>query len=286
MYTMKKFLSVFISLFLVFSISFCFREVNSVYAMPFYNLNPKQIVLRAEFSTSFEKSSIERKHNISLATKSLNNTFVDVNGEFSFNATVGERTEKRGYKEAKIIKGGQFTDGVGGGVCQVSTTLYNAVLKAGLKIVEYHPHSLSVNYVKPSFDAMVNSGSADFRFINNTDNPIIIKTFSDQNKITVSIYGEKMSEEIILESKIIEEIDFKNKEIDDTLLEYPDILEGEKKIISYGKKGLRSEGYIIKKVKGKIISSKKIRSDKYSPIDFIVVKGHSKPSEDSMLYSS
>jgi vancomycin resistance protein YoaR len=67
---------------------------------------------------------------------------VDVGGEFSFNLTVGKRTEKRGYKTAKIIVNGEFVDGVGGGVCQVSSTLYNAVLLAGLNVIEYHPHSL------------------------------------------------------------------------------------------------------------------------------------------------
>ena len=125
-------------------------------AMPFYDLQPKKIVLRAEFSTNYSSSTDARKFNVALASKTLDNTLVDINGEFSFNYTVGERTERRGYKKAKIIVGGEFVDGVGGGVCQVSTTLYNAVLLAGLKIIECHPHSLPVSYVAPSFDAMVN----------------------------------------------------------------------------------------------------------------------------------
>jgi hypothetical protein len=117
---------------------------------------------------------------------------VDVNGEFSFNKTVGARTEKNGYKVSKIIVGGEFVDGVGGGVCQVSTTLYNAVLLAGLNITECHPHSLPVSYVAPSFDAMVNSGSSDLRFINNTYNPIIIKAFADGTTLKIEIWGEPL----------------------------------------------------------------------------------------------
>jgi vancomycin resistance protein YoaR len=165
------------------------------YAMPFYDLKPKFLTERAVFSTSYETSSSERKHNIALASKSLNNTIVDVGAEFSFNMTVGARTEKRGYKTAKIISGGEFVDGVGGGVCQVSTTLYNAVVRAGLMVTEYHPHSLQVSYVLPSTDAMVNSGSADLRFVNNTNNPIIIKTTATNTTITIKIVGEPLQVE-------------------------------------------------------------------------------------------
>ncbi|MBR1984094.1 MAG: VanW family protein [Clostridia bacterium] len=166
----------------------------TVSAMPFYDLQPKELTLRASFYTSYPASTEERKNNIKVASKSLDNVFVDSNSEFSFNDTVGPRTVNRGYKTAKIIFGGQFVDGVGGGVCQVSTTLYNAVLLAGLLISEYHPHSLAVSYVAPSFDAMVNSGSADLKFINNTHNPIIIKSHADDASIKIEIYGEPMLE--------------------------------------------------------------------------------------------
>ena len=95
--------------------------------MPFYNLSPKQICLRSKFYTSFSTSSLERIHNIKLASKSLDKVVIESNAEFSFNKTVGARTVERGYKNSKIIVGGAFIDGVGGGVCQFSTTLYNAL---------------------------------------------------------------------------------------------------------------------------------------------------------------
>ncbi len=250
--------------------------------MPFYDLRPKELVLRAQFYTSYSSSQEERKSNIMLASKALNNTFVDVGGEFSFNKTVGERNAKRGYKEAKIIFNGKFVEGVGGGVCQVSTTLYNAVLLAGLKVTEVHPHSLAVGYVAPSFDAMVNSGSADLKFVNNTYNPIIIKTFADGNKLKIQIYGEEMDYKIERKSVTICTISAPAEDIvDDDKGEYPNLLEGERMVVSYSKEGLISEGYIVKKYNGREETTK-IRRDKYSPLKGLIVIGKTKkegPSE-------
>ena len=253
---------------------------KSVSALPFYDLQPKKIVLRSKFYTSYPSSSEERKHNIFLASKALNNTMVDSNCEFSFNLTVGPRTEKRGYKTAKIIFNGQFVDGVGGGVCQVSTTLYNAVLLAGLKITEYHPHSLAVNYVAPSFDAMVNSGSADLKFINTTHNPVFIKTYADESRLSIEIYGEKMNETYTRESVIEQEItapDYVIKK--DVKGEFPDLFIGERKVLSYKKNGIASKGVLIKKVNGKIVSRNTIRKDRYNFVAGVIIEGTTPPPE-------
>ena len=250
-----------------------FGAYVNAFAMPFYDLQPKEMVLRAEFSTDYSKSSAERKHNISLAAKTLNGTFVDVGGEFSFNGTVGARTEKRGYKRAKIIVNGEFVEGVGGGVCQVSTTLYNAVVRAGLKITEYHAHSLSVSYVSPSADAMVNSGSADLRFINDTHNPVIIKATANGSKLTVKIYGEPLQEKYELKSVIKSEIPPEYAVIKDTAGEYPDLYLGERRIVKNGKKGIISEGYIVKTLNGKVVSKTRVRRDRYLAIDGVIVEG-------------
>lgn len=241
--------------------------------MPFFDLKPSSIYLRAEFSTDYSKSTEERKSNIYTASKSLNNTFIDVGGEFSFNRVVGERTEKRGYKSAKIIVGGKFVDGIGGGVCQVSTTVYNAVLRAGLKVIEYHPHSLPVSYVQPSFDAMVNSGNADLKFINNTHNPIILQAVADGNNLTVKILGEPMKEKYICQGTIIEYIQPDTEEVFDEDGLYPNLYEGESLIEQYPKRGYKSIGKITKVVNGKIISSSVFRKDKYNAVKMIVVKG-------------
>lgn len=271
-----------------FVIIFCFLcsfcAVYTANAMPFYDFKPQEIVLRAQFSTEYPDSSAERKHNIRLAAKSLDNVFVDAGGEFSFNKTVGERTVSRGYKTAKIIVKGEFVEGVGGGVCQVSTTLYNAVLLAGLDVCEVHQHSLAVGYVEPSFDAMVNSGSADLKFINRTHNPIIIRVKADDKAITVKIYGETASEKIERKSVVKREILPEYTVIKDEAGNYPDLFAGERRIIVYGKKGLESEGYLIRKVNGKTVSEKRIRKNVYSAINGIIVEGTAE-REDTAISS-
>lgn len=266
-----------IALIFLLSLTF-FIPVSTAFALPFYGLEPKERVLRAEFTTDYSKSSAERKHNIALAAKALNNAFIDVKAEFSFNGVVGLRTAARGYRNAKIIVKGKFTDGVGGGVCQVSTTLYNAAVLSGMKITEHHAHSLAVSYVEPSFDAMVNSGSADLKFVNATKNPVVIKTKTDGEKITVRIYGEKMNEKIKRKSLIKQYIDAPMEKFKDDKLEYPDLYVGEERIISFGKQGIKSEGYIITEKNGKK-SERKLRADYYAPISGITIIGTAKKEE-------
>ena len=258
-----------------------FVNLTTVSAMPFYGLKPaKNIVRRAEFFTSYASSTLERKHNIALAVSSINNTFLDVGAEFSFNAVVGARTEKRGYKSAKIIVQGEFVDGVGGGVCQVSTTLYNAVLLSGLKVTEYHPHSLQVGYVAPSFDAMV-SGSADLRFINNTDNPIIVQMQADGERVCAIILGEQMNCSYIRQSVVVGKVDPPpTKTIKDEKGEYPDLAVGETRVLRYAKVGVKSQGYLIKTVNGKEVKKEKIRNDTYGAIGEIIIEGTKEKDSD------
>ncbi len=267
-----KKITILLVLVAVFSSSFSGNI--KTFAMPFYALKPQEICLRASFSTTYSQSSKERKSNIKLAASSLNGTLVDVGGEFSFNLTVGERTEGKGYKNAKIIVGGEFVDGVGGGVCQVSTTLYNAVLLAGLKITEYHPHSLSVSYVPPSFDAMVNSSFADLKFLNDTDNPILIFTNADEEKITIEIYGQKSKYKYVRKSVVTELIPpLNDKIIVDDKKEFPELYNDEFKRIKCPKDGIKSQGYILIYENDKIISIKKLRSDYYKSIQGVIVQG-------------
>lgn len=271
-------LTVLLPLIFTFLFSLYYPKAEAL-SMPFYNLQPANLTLRAEFFTSYPTSTEERKHNIKTAATSLDKTFVDIGGEFSFNLTVGERTEAHGYKKAKVISRGRFEEGVGGGVCQVSTTLYNAVLLAGLTVTEYHPHSLPVSYIAPSFDAMVSFGSADFKFYNDTHNPIIIKVYADNSTIKIQIYGEPMTEKYVRQSRIIEEIPSEAYEllIDDKN-EFPELGNGERKILRYGRNGYKSEGILIKLINGKPVATKLLRTDKYDPIKTVIVEGASFPS--------
>jgi hypothetical protein len=106
-------------------------------------------------------------------------------------------------KDGVILQNGEFVDAVGGGVCQVSSTLYNACLLSGLEIIEKNPHSLMVSYVEPGFDAMVNMNSSDFKFKNNTNYPIIIATSNIGDECKICIYGEKNTKTIKKESSVI-----------------------------------------------------------------------------------
>ena len=101
------------------------------------------------YTTYYSKEERDRCQNISIAASLIDGVTLQAYGEFSFNATVGKRTEEAGFRQAKIIVNGEYVLGVGGGVCQVSTTLYNAALKSGLTVTEYHPHSLRVGYIAP-----------------------------------------------------------------------------------------------------------------------------------------
>ncbi|MDR0272022.1 MAG: VanW family protein [Clostridiales bacterium] len=140
------------------------------------------------YVTQFDASDTNRGVNISLAAKAINGKIVMPGEEFSFNDTVGSTTAERGYKEATVFVGGKKSKNFGGGVCQVSTTLCNAAIDAGMTITERHDHSLPVNYVGDGEEAATsNRGDLDFKFINETSHPIMIYANSENGTITVSI---------------------------------------------------------------------------------------------------
>jgi len=226
------------------------------------------IYVRSKFSTSYATSSEDRKSNVKKAAKTLNGVVVADGEQFSFNETVGKRSERNGYKNAKIIVDGNFVDGVGGGVCQVSTTLYNAALLSGLKISEYHPHSLAVSYVESSFDAMVSYGLCDLRFINNTGAPIYIKAFTADDRVYFVIYGKKLDCEYSRESVVTKITPAKIEKTFSSALD-----ENEYIIKTAPKDGVESQGYLIKKINGKIVSRTLIRKDVYKPVTGLIEYG-------------
>ena len=151
-----------------------------------------KIGLRTEFSTRFDASNSPRVNNIELSMNCFNGVTL-ANGErISFNKTVGRRTLERGYQEANIILDGEFVKGAGGGVCQTSTTLFNAALLSGLSVVSSCNHSLPISYVPLGRDAMVSS-AVDLVLENNTGSSIYIETGVQGNKVFAKIYGSKMN---------------------------------------------------------------------------------------------
>ena len=161
---------------------------NIIYQPEKLSVEPKEEVLTS-FSTNILDKDPDRQTNISLTCSSLNGTTVKSGETFSFCDTVGKATADRGYKEAKVFDAdGNVTMGYGGGNCQVSSTLYNAVLQnANFEVVERHPHSHNVYYVEKGKDAAVACGSVDFKFKNNNSYDIRIDASTDGNQVTISI---------------------------------------------------------------------------------------------------
>jgi vancomycin resistance protein YoaR len=142
------------------------------------------------FTTSFASSTSNRAKNVETAAKAINHVVLLPGETFSFNETVGPRELKNGYRIAPVIVDGQLEPGIGGGVCQVSTTLYNAVLLANMAIVSRSHHSLPSHYVAPGLDATVAYGAVDFKFRNATDAPVIIESNSAGRRLQIRLLGK------------------------------------------------------------------------------------------------
>ncbi|MBN2910452.1 VanW family protein [Polycladomyces sp. WAk] len=144
--------------------------------------------LIGKYTTYFDGSNVNRTTNIRLASKAINNLILSPGERFSFNRVVGPRTPGRGYKSAKVIVRGEYSEGIGGGICQVSSTLFNSVDEAGLRILQRNSHSKEVAYVPPGRDATVSWGGPDFRFKNNLTKPVLIRIRVTSNAITAYVY--------------------------------------------------------------------------------------------------
>jgi len=168
--------------------------------VPFKTLTPdvtktelehlKMTGLLSSYTTHFNSNQIGRTENIKLAAKAIDGTVLKPEEEFSFNQTVGPRTIEAGYQMAIIIEGDQFVPGLGGGVCQVSSTLYNAVERANLTVTERSRHSIAITYVPPGQDATVAYPTLDFKFKNNSGGYLLIRSNVTDDTLTFSIYGK------------------------------------------------------------------------------------------------
>ena len=209
-----------------------------------------------QFSTSFDTSSKNRKHNVRLATSKLNGIRLQPQEELSFNKLVGERTKENGFLTSKIISNGDFVDGVGGGVCQVSTTLYNAWIRSDLGVIHARNHSLPVSYVPTSFDAMVSS-SNDLTLFNSSPYEVFIKAYTKDCKIFISVFGNEKEEKLVLRNKIIAEVPCNEYEEVDWAIDWK---ENESfRIIKQPKNGIISELYKDTYMNNKLIKSEKLR---------------------------
>lgn len=228
---------------------------------------------RSEFSTSFKNSSPSRKNNIRNALKNFDGKVLLPGEVLSFNKTTGYRTAENGYEKAKIIKNGMFIEEFGGGVCQVSSTIYNACLLADLEILESHPHSLPVSYVSPGFDAMVNIGSSDLQIKNTLSSPIIFATSCENDECKVCIYGLKKTAKIVRKhNKINENLHFETiYTSDNELYNMPEVDPGNEIVINSGKPGKTEESWLEYYENDVLIKTKKLRTSIYLPTKRVVL---------------
>lgn len=164
--------------------------------------------LLGSYTTNFASSSAGRAKNVRNGASKINGTILYPGDEFSVYETVSPFTNENGYELAGSYSNGTVVETFGGGICQVSTTLYNAVIRAELKVTTRHNHSLIVNYVKPSEDAAIAGTSKDMRFVNNTKSPIYIEGVCNGGNITFSIYGQETREknrQVSFESQVLKE---------------------------------------------------------------------------------
>lgn len=233
----------------------------------------KFFIEKGSFKTNFSQSSDSRKSNIRTALAAFDGLMLEDGEILSFNATTGARTAENGYKEAKIISQGRYIEGFGGGVCQVSTTLYNACLLAGLEILEVHNHSLPVSYVEPSFDAMVSTGSSDLIIRNSSGSRVLFTTSSLNDECLVKIYGKKNKYKITRASEKVKTLKpIENEIITDVKKAKEYNIETEKMVV-YPKDGLVSNGYLnYYDENGKLVKKQKIRETIYNPTRGLIIK--------------
>lgn len=232
----------------------------------------------AYYSTRFSTGNTNdrnRAENIKLVTESINGKILLPGDEFSFNETVGPRTEKRGYKAAHAYIAGKVVDEVGGGICQASSTLYGIVLKSDLEVTERRNHQFTVGYVPFGQDATVSYGTTDFRFKNNTGWPIRIEAgVTDKNDVYFRFIGTNTNpgKEVIITQEIVKKIPYETKYIND-----PKMLEGTTSVRQSGKEGYVVNTYKTVKIDGKVISEAKLHTSTYKPLTKEVLKGTKKP---------
>jgi len=232
--------------------------------------------LLASYSTKFDPGQVGRTYNVRVAAAALDGLMVAPGEEVSFNDVVGPRSTEAGYKNAKIILNNEFVDGLGGGVCQVSSTLYNAVLLADLEVTERNPHSLPVGYVPIGRDATVAYGYLDFSFKNNHDSYILIKSNAGYNSLTFKLYGNTDYKKNVTVNSWVTRV----LEPEVVYEEDPNLEKGEEVVKQEGIKGYKTAGEITVITRDGKKTTKPLPESVYQPQKEIIAVGtkESKPT--------
>ena len=226
--------------------------------------------LISTFSTKYNAGNADRTTNLRLAANKINGTVLLPNEDFSYNAVVGERTINAGYKMAATYSNGAVVDGLGGGICQISSTLYDAVVMANLKITTRRNHQFVTSYVPAGKDATVVWGSQDFKFVNSRKYPVRITASVQGGVATVQVWGikEDVEYDISIETKKIATIPPATETIQDASLPA-----GQQKVVQAGSNGSKVEAYKVTKLNGQIVSTTLLSRDTYNAMKRIVRVG-------------
>lgn len=226
--------------------------------------------LLATFSTNYQANNKNRTTNLRLAANKINGTVLLPGETFSYNKIVGERTVAAGFKMAATFSGGKVVDGLGGGICQISSTLYDAVIMANLDVTERRNHQFVTSYVPAGKDATVVWGSQDFKFRNTRKYPIRITATVQGGVATVQVWGvkEEVEYDITIETKKLSTIQYTTQYIDD-----PSLPVGEEKVVQNGSNGRKVAAYKVTRLNGEVISTTLLSKDTYNAMKKIVHRG-------------
>ena len=246
-------------------------ELQPAVVQPTYTTEDMQSCteLIATCETSTKGSNDNRVRNIMRALKAFNGVRLNPNETMSFNEMVGKRTVENGFYEGQEFLDGEVVMGIGGGTCQASTTLYGALVRAGMTVEVRYQHSLLVSYIRPSLDATVTDTGKDLVFTNDTDYPIFIYTSVDNARAEVRIFGKQPEYEIKFVSEIISRTSPSGYEKKaDTEGKYVWYTTDEPVLAEEGKDGLKSQGVreLYDRETGELVERDVLSSDSYSPI--------------------
>lgn len=228
----------------------------------------------SSFSTKYSTSAAGRKFNVGFAASKINGAVIMPGETFSYNQRVGPVTAAAGFRNAGVFIGDKVEEGIGGGLCQVSSTLYQAALHSNLDIAQRRNHSMAVAYMKPGMDAVVYSPSLDLKFTNTYEHPVYISAYGDDSTLTVAVYGHKADMggyEYKIFSETTSVIQPKTVRKEDATM-----FEGEEKVELKPVTGYTSKTYKQTIKDGKVVKTEQISSDSYKKVDQVILYGTKK----------
>lgn len=234
--------------------------------------NEKNFKIIGSYTTTFSRGYVNRNINLDVGCKYINGTILQPGEEFSMAEGLKEQTYENGYRNAAVFVNGKSEDGMGGGVCQISTTVYNAVIRAELKVTERFNHSVPVSYVPLGLDAAIAEGYKDFKFVNDTEYPVYIEAYIDDNKLISNIYGTEIHEpgrEVDFQSVYISSVPKPAEKV----TEDPELFEDYREVTYEGSVGHIVEVYKKVSMNGELVSRELFSKSSYRPVPDEVTVG-------------